>query len=169
MAPKAPVRCSYLQGAPTRNSRGRPLDTGPTVEPLVAARRNKEDDLTHTSCAVGVRVCARACLPFWGPSPFSSHSLWGQVLLLAPLFWTLEREEATLEMLLMLHQQTDGLIAKERTHMRTHEPGLDAVWLLLRRRCCCCWSCTTGALGSSLVCWCRPSNTEQCRQTGVTT
>lgn len=52
------MNSSYLQGAPTRNSRGRPPDTGPTVEPPLALGRNKEEDLTQSFRAT---VCMFVC------------------------------------------------------------------------------------------------------------
>lgn len=62
MGPRAQVRSSYLQGAATRSSRGRPLGTGLRVAPPVAVRRNKGDNLTQSSCAfeLKVSVCVRA-------------------------------------------------------------------------------------------------------------
>lgn len=90
MDPKAQLSSSYLQGEPTRSSPGRPLDTGLRVEPLVAVRRIKGDDLTNSS-GVGELIIVCVCVPFSGPSLFSSNSFWGRVLLLAPLFWTLWR------------------------------------------------------------------------------
>lgn len=65
MGRMAQVRSSYLQGAPTRNSRGHPLGTGLRVVPAVAVRCNKGDNLTQTSCVfeLKVSVCVCACAP----------------------------------------------------------------------------------------------------------